>query len=106
MAPTITGLKVLKRCIQYLASHPHLKLYTYNYYDGSNFIRITWSGTQFEYYTIYNDLECHQGVDRYIIISMRRSILGIIHTLLGVTILKKVKIKPAVSYVSTDEEKR
>ena len=45
---TLPGLQGIKRCIQYLASHPHKPIfYPSNYYDGSNFIRITWNGNQF-----------------------------------------------------------
>ena len=37
----------IKGCIQYLASHPHKPIfYPSNYYDGSNFIRLTWVGDQ------------------------------------------------------------
>ena len=42
------SLQGVKRRFQYLASHSHkLILYHYNYYDGSNVIRLTWSGNQF-----------------------------------------------------------
>ena len=52
VAPTLSGLQGIKRCVQYLASHPHKTIfYPYNSYDGSNVIRLTWSGNQFEYQT-------------------------------------------------------
>ena len=42
---TILGLQGIKRFVQYLDSHPHkLVFYPFNYYDGSNIIRLTWSG--------------------------------------------------------------
>ena len=48
-ATTLTGLQGLKLCIQYLASHPHKPIfYIPNSYDGSNYIRIIWSGNQVE----------------------------------------------------------
>ena len=57
VAPTITCFQDIKRCIQYLASHPHKYIFNYsNYYDGSNFIRLTWSGNQVEDYTTKNCL--------------------------------------------------
>ena len=32
-----------KRCVQYLASHPHTPIFhTSDYYEGSSFIRLTW----------------------------------------------------------------
>ena len=45
VATTITGFQGIKLCIQYLASKTHEPiLYPSNYYNGSNFIRLTWSG--------------------------------------------------------------
>ena len=47
VAPTLPGFQVIKRFIQYLASHPHKPIfYPYNYYDGSNVISLTWSVNQ------------------------------------------------------------
>ena len=44
VAPTLSGFQGTNRCIQYLDSCPHKSiLYPSNYYDGSNFIRFTWS---------------------------------------------------------------
>ena len=58
VAYTIPGFQGIKNFIQYLASHYHkLIFYPYNSYDGSNFIRLTWSGYQVEYYTTHNFLE-------------------------------------------------
>ena len=35
VAPTLSGFQGIKRCVQYLASHPHKPIfYPYNYYDG------------------------------------------------------------------------
>ena len=46
-APTTPGFQGTKRCVQYMASHPHKPiLYPSNYYYGSNAIRLTWSGNQ------------------------------------------------------------
>ena len=42
VAPTLTGFQGIKRCIQYTDSHLHKPIfYPYNYYDGSNIIRLT-----------------------------------------------------------------
>ena len=50
--PTINCLQGFKRCIKYTASQPHKPIfYPSNYYDVSNVNRLTWSGTQVEYYT-------------------------------------------------------
>ena len=85
--PTLPGFQGIKRYVQYMASHPHRPIfYPSNYYDGSNFIRLTWSGNQVEYHTSQNCLECHQYVDHAIILKRRRSFLGIIHILLGVSV--------------------
>ena len=44
VAPTILGFQGLKRCIQYLDSHPRKAIFsTSNYYLVSNVIRLTWS---------------------------------------------------------------
>ena len=52
VAPTLPGFQGIKRCVQYLASHTHKPIcYPYNSYYGSNFISLTWSGKQVEYYT-------------------------------------------------------
>ena len=35
VAPTLPGFQVIKRCVQYRASHPHKPIfYPYNSYDG------------------------------------------------------------------------
>ena len=93
VAPTLSGFQGIKRCVQYLSSHPHKPIfYPSNYYDGSNFIRLTWSGNQVEDHTTQSFLECHQDVDHSRILNRRRSVLGIIHTLLGVSFCWKVQI--------------
>ena len=52
VAPTLPGFQCIKQCVQYLASHPHKPIfYSSNYYDGSNFIRLTWIRNQVEYHT-------------------------------------------------------
>ena len=57
VAPTFLGLQGIKRCVQYLASIPHKPIfYPYNSYDGSNFVRLTWSGDQVEDYKTQNFL--------------------------------------------------
>ena len=57
VAPTLPGFQGIKRCIQYLASHLHKPIfYPSNSYDGSNVIRLTWSGNQVEYHTTQNCL--------------------------------------------------
>ena len=86
-----------------MASHPHNPIvYPSNSYDGSNVIRLTWSGNQVEYHTTQNFLECHQDADHARIINRRRSVSGIIHTLLGVAVFWKVQIQPAIASDSTD----
>ena len=57
VAPTLPGFQVIKRYVQYLASHPHKPIfYPSNSYDGSNVIRLTWSGNQVEDHTTQNCL--------------------------------------------------
>ena len=98
VASTIPGLQGIKRCVKYLVSHPHKPiLYTFNYYDGSYFIRLTWSGNQIEDHTTQNCLECHQDADHVRTINRRRSVSGILHTLLGVAVCCKVPIKPDIA---------
>ena len=85
VAPTLPDFQCIKCCVQYLASHPHNPIfYPYNFYYGSNVISFTWSGNHVEDHTTHNCVECHQDVDHAIILNIRRSVLGIIHTLLGV----------------------
>ena len=103
VSPTLPGFQDIKRCVQYLASHPHKPtFYPSNHYDGSNVIRLTWSGNQVEYHTTQNCLELHQYADHVIIINRRRSVLGIINTLLGVAVCWKVYIQPYIASDSTD----
>ena len=91
VAPTITGLQGLKRCIQCLASHPHKPItYPSNPYDVSNAIRLTWSENQVEYYTTHNCLEFHKDVDHDIVLNRRGSVSVIIHNLIGIDLLWKV----------------
>ena len=50
--PTLPGVQGIKRCVQYMASHPHKSVfYPSNYYDGSNVIRLTWSGNKVQDHT-------------------------------------------------------
>ena len=107
VAPTHPGFQVIKRCVQYLASHPHKHIfYPYNSYDGSNIIRLTCSGNKFEDHTTQNCLEFHQDADHARILNRRRSVSGIIHTLLDVAAFWKVHIQPAIASDSTDAEIR
>ena len=72
VAPTLPGFQGIKRCIKYHASHPQKPIFhPSNYYDGSNVIRLTWSGNQFEDYTTQNCLECHQYTDHDRIINRK-----------------------------------
>ena len=90
VAPTLTGLQGIKQCVQYLASHPHKPIfYPSHSYDESNVIRLTWSGNQVEYHTTQNCLQYHQDTDHYRILNRRRSVSGIIHTILGVAVCRK-----------------
>ena len=103
VAPTLPGFQGLKRCIQYMASHPHKPIfYPSNSHDGSNVIRLTWSRNQVEDYTTQNCLERHQEADHDIIINIRRPVSVITHTLLGVSVCWKVHNQPALSSDSTD----
>ena len=89
-APTIPGLQGLKRCIQYLSIHPHRPIFNpSSSYYVSNFIRLTWIWNQVEDYTTNNFLEFHQDSDNDIILNMRRSVSGIINTILGVKVFWK-----------------
>ena len=49
-------------------------------------MRLTWSGNKNEEYTTHNILEGHKDVDRARIINRRRSVSGILHTLLAVAV--------------------
>ena len=105
VAPTLPGLKGIKLCVKYLASHPHKPIfYPYNSYDGSNVTRLTCSGNQVEYHTTKNCLEFHQDADHARILNRRRSVSGIIHTLLVVAVCWKVQIQPAIASDFTDRE--
>ena len=103
VAPNLPGFQGIKRCIQYLASNPYTPIfYPSNYYDGSNVIRLTWSGNQFEDYTTHNCLEFHNYAYHAIIINRRRLVSGIIHNILGVAVCWKVHIQPDIASESTD----
>ena len=104
-APTLPGFQGIKRCVQYLASHPHKPtFYPSKYYDGSNLIRLTWSGNQVEYQKTQNCLEFYQYVDHAIIINRRRPVSGIINNLLGVYLFWKVHIQQYIESDSTDRK--
>ena len=84
VAPTLNGFQGSKRCVQYLASHPHKTIfYPSNYYYGPNVIILTQSGNQVEGNTIQNFLEHHQDADDYRILNRGLSVSGILHTLIG-----------------------
>ena len=103
VVPTLPGFQGIKLCVQYLAIHPHKSIfYPSNSYDGSNVIRLTWSGNEVEDHTTHNCLECCQDADHAIIINRRRSVSVIIHTLLVVSLFWKVQIQPAIASHSTD----
>ena len=94
VAPTLPGFQGIKRFVQYLDSCPHKPIfYPSNSCVGSNVISLTWSGNQVEDHTTQNCLECHQDTDHAIIINLRRSVSGIIHTLFGVYVCWKVHIQ-------------
>ena len=91
VAPTLPGFQDIKRCVQYLAIHPHKPIfYPSNSYDGSNVIRLTRSGNKVEDHTTQNGLECHQDADHIRILNIRRSVSGIICTLLRVDVCWKL----------------
>ena len=105
MAPTIPGFQDINLCVQYIASHPQKPiLYTSDYYDESNVIRLTCGGNQVEYYTTQNFLEFRQYEDHARILNIRRSVLAIINTMIDVSVLWKVQIKTSISSESTDGE--
>ena len=75
VAPTLPYLQGIKTCAQYLASHPHKPIfYPSTSYDGSNVIRITWSGNKLKDYKTQNCLKCHQYADHDRVINKRRSV--------------------------------
>ena len=103
VAPTLHGFQGIKRCVQYLDSHPHKPIfYPSNYYDGSNVIIITWSGNQVKDYTIHIFLEFHQDVDHARILNRRHLVSGVIHTLIGVDVCRQLQIQPAIASDSPD----
>ena len=57
VACNLTSFQGLKRCIQYMDSHPYKPIfYPSNSYDGSNVTRLTWIGNKVEYYITHNCL--------------------------------------------------
>ena len=105
VASTLPGFQGIKRCVQYLSSHPHKPIfYPSNSNDGSNFIKFNWSRNQVEDHTTQNVLECHQDADHYITLNRRRSVSSIIHTLLGIAVFCKLQIQPSISSDSSDGE--
>ena len=71
VAPTIPGFQGIKRCIQYLASHPHKSIfYTLDDYDDSNVIILTWIRNKLADYRTHNCLECHQYADHVRILNI------------------------------------
>ena len=74
VAPTLPGFQVIKRCVQYMDIHPHKPIfYPSHSYDGSNVVRLSWSGNQVEDHTTQNCLEYHQDADHDRILNRRRS---------------------------------
>ena len=107
VVPTLPVFQGIKRCVQYLAIHRHKPIfYPSNYYDVSNFMRLTWRGNQFKDHKTQIFLECHQDADHAIILNIRRSVSVIIHSLLGVAVCWKVRIQPSIEYDYTDGEIR
>ena len=103
--PTLPGFQFIRQCVQYPNFHPLKPIfYPSNYDDVSDFIILTWSENQVEYYTTRNCLEFHQIMDHAIVINIRRSVLGINHTLLGVAVYCKVQIQTAIDSDSIDGE--
>ena len=107
MAHPLPGFQGIRRCVQYLASHPHKHIfYLSNFYDGSNVIRLTRGGNKVEDHTSYSFLECHQDEYHTRILNRRWSVMGMIHTLFGVSVCLKLQIQPGIAYDSTDREIR
>ena len=107
VANNLPGFHGIKRCIKYLAIHRHKPIiYPSNSYYGSNVIRLTCSGNQVEDYTTQNCLEYHQDADHDRIFNRIRSVSGIIHTLLGISVCWKVYIQPDTASDYTDREIR
>ena len=107
VAPILPGFQYIKFCVPYLYSHPHKPIfYPSNYYGGSNFIRVKWSGNQVEDYKTQNCLEFYQDADHAIIFNKRQSVSGIIHTMLGVYVFCQLQIKEAIASDYTDGEIR
>ena len=93
VAPTLPGFQIIKRCVQYLASHPHkLIFHPYNSYYGLNVTRLTCIGNKVKDYTTQNCLECHQDAYHARITKKVQSVSGNIHTVLGVAVCRKVYI--------------
>ena len=103
MAPNLPGIQGIKLCVQYLASNSHKTIfYPSNSYDVSKFIRLTWSGNQVEDHKTQIFLECNQNSDHARFINRRRSVSGILYTMLGVSVFWKVHIQPDIASDSTD----
>ena len=95
---TLPDFQGIKLCVQYLVSHPHKPIfYIFNYYYGSNIIRLTWNRNQVEDHKTQNCLEWYQNADNEIIINRTRSVPGIIHILLGVSVCCKLQILPDIA---------
>ena len=103
VAPTLNGFQGLKRCIQYMDIYPHKNIfYPSNSYEGSNSIRLAWTGNQVEDCTTQNCLEWNQYTDHSRIINRIHSLLGIIHDIIDVVVCCKLYIQPHVASESTD----
>ena len=85
-----------------MVSYPHKPIFhSYNYYHGSNVIRLTWSGNQVKDYITQNFLEFREDADHAIILNIIRSVSVIIHTLLGISVCWKLHIQPYIVSYST-----
>ena len=107
MAHNLPVFQGLKRCIQYLDSHPHKPiLYICNYYDGSNVLIIIWSGNQVEDCTTRNCLECFQDLYHARILNIRRSFSVFIHAQIRVAVCWRLHIQPYMASNSNGVEIR
>ena len=93
IAPALPGFQGISRCLQYLYNHPHKTIfYTYNPCEGYNIIKLKWIGDQVEDCTTQNCLEFRQFTYHARILNRRRTLSGIIHTLLGISVFWIVQI--------------
>lgn len=101
MSHTLTGFQVIKKCIKYLDIHPHKPI---SYPSGSKITRLIWGGNKAEEYTTQTFLEFHLYADHTLILNIKRPLLEIIHTIIGIKVCCKLQIQPAASSDSTAGE--